>query len=220
MNKNCVHRNTIRRSYEHISSKWNQTNSEVGWRNLLDFLHSVHHLYAYHVINYKENWLGTFLDQFLMNKEKLTRAGFEPATSGLTCRHSTSDWCPPEQRYWQNSETANIGLVSSVGRVPACQSGGRRFKSRSSKLFFVHPKFIYMLIILSKPRILYLKGQGHFPLMKGTSIIKSKRLWQYFRGAPRLKEGQQRQWPSWNLSCIRSLMPHDSIFWKVTVDHN
>ena len=31
---------------------------------------------------------------------------------------------PPEQRYWQNRETANIGLVSSVGRAPARQSAG------------------------------------------------------------------------------------------------
>ena len=29
----------------------------------------------------------------------------------------------PEQRYWQNMETANVGLDSSVGRAPACQSG-------------------------------------------------------------------------------------------------
>ena len=34
---------------------------------------------------------------------------------------------------------ANVGLDSSVGRAPARQSGGRRFKSRSSKFFFVHP---------------------------------------------------------------------------------
>ena len=38
---------------------------------------------------------------------------------------------PPEQRYWQNRETANVGLDSSVGRAPVRQSGGRRFKSRS-----------------------------------------------------------------------------------------
>ena len=44
-------------------------------------------------------------------------------------------------RYWQNWENASIGLVSSVGRAPAHQSGGRRFKSRSSQSFFVHPKF-------------------------------------------------------------------------------
>ena len=50
----------------------------------------------------------------------------------------TSDW-RPEQRYWQNRETANVGLDSSVGRAPARQSGGRRFKSRSSQFFFVHP---------------------------------------------------------------------------------
>ena len=48
----------------------------------------------------------------------------------------------PEQRYWQNRETTNIGLVSSVGRAPARQSGGRRSKSHSCKFVFVHPKFI------------------------------------------------------------------------------
>ena len=30
------------------------------------------------------------LDKFRMDKEKLTRAGFEHATSGLTCQHSTN----------------------------------------------------------------------------------------------------------------------------------
>ena len=46
---------------------------------------------------------------------------------------------PPEQRYWQNRETANVGQDSSVRRAPAHQSGGRRFKSRPSKFVFVHP---------------------------------------------------------------------------------
>ena len=45
----------------------------------------------------------------------------------------------PKQRYWQYRETANVELDSSVGRAPARQSGGRRFKSRSSQFFFVHP---------------------------------------------------------------------------------
>ena len=54
-----------------------------------------------------------------MNKDKFNRAGFEPATSGLT---------------W---------LDSSVGRAPARQAGGRRFKSRSRQFFSVHPKFIF-----------------------------------------------------------------------------
>ena len=49
---------------------------------------------------------------------------------------------PPEQRYWQNRQTANVGLDSSVGnangRAPARQCGGRRFKFRSSQFFFVH----------------------------------------------------------------------------------
>ena len=55
---------------------------------------------------------------------------------------------PPEQRiiYWQNRETANIGRVGSVGRASARQSGSRRFKSRSSKFVFVHPKFIKKLL--------------------------------------------------------------------------
>ena len=42
----------------------------------------------------------------------------------------------------QNRETANIGLVSSVGRAPARQSGGRSFKSCSSKFYFVYPKLL------------------------------------------------------------------------------
>ena len=59
---------------------------------------------------------------------------------------------PPKQRYWQNRETANIGLVSSVGRALARQSGGRRFKSCSSQLFFVHPKFNSIKITLCKKK--------------------------------------------------------------------
>ena len=54
-----------------------------------------------------------------------------------------------EQRYWQNRETANIGLASSVGRAPARQSMGRRFKSRSSQFFFVRPTQNILLLVLS-----------------------------------------------------------------------
>ena len=59
-------------------------------------------------------------------------------------KKKTSDWRPPEQRYLQNRETANVGLDSSVGRAPACQSWGHRFKSRSSQFFFVHPNLSKM----------------------------------------------------------------------------
>ena len=46
----------------------------------------------------------------------------------------TSHWRPP------NKDIDKIGrppivLVSSVGRAPALQSGGHRFKSRSGKFF-------------------------------------------------------------------------------------
>ena len=34
--------------------------------------------YRYRVINYKGNWLATILNNFLMNKDKFTTAGFEP----------------------------------------------------------------------------------------------------------------------------------------------
>ena len=51
----------------------------------------------------------------------------------------TSDWRPPNKDIDKNRETANVGQDSSVGRAPARQSGRRRFKSRSSKCFFVHP---------------------------------------------------------------------------------
>ena len=73
----------------------------------------------------------------------------------------------PEQRYWQNRETANVGLDSSVGRAPARQSGGRRFKSRSSQFFFVHPNLskkrtqsvslvVYCMILVLTDEILVL----------------------------------------------------------------
>ena len=39
-------------------------------------------LLYHHVISHKGNWLGTFFDQFWMDKEKFTRVGFEPV-----------DWC-------------------------------------------------------------------------------------------------------------------------------
>ena len=83
-----------------------------------DFKHVVH------VINHKGNLAkGQYMVEWLLT-------GTRPQLP------------PPPQRYWQNRETANIGLVSSVGRAPARQSGGRRFKSRSSQFFFVHPKFV------------------------------------------------------------------------------
>ena len=47
-----------------------------------------------------------------------------------------------------------IGLVSSVGRAPACQSGGRRFKPYSSKFFFVHQK-IYLKCTQSVSLLVY-----------------------------------------------------------------
>ena len=50
----------------------------------------VRYKYFCHVMNHKGNWLGAFLGKFWMNKEKFTRAGFEPATSGLTCWRTTN----------------------------------------------------------------------------------------------------------------------------------
>ena len=38
-----------------------------------------------------------------------------------------------------NKEKFTRAGLEPVGRAPARQSGGRRFKSRSSKYFFVHP---------------------------------------------------------------------------------
>ena len=79
----------------------------------------------------------------------------------------------PEQRYWQNRETVNVGLDSWVGRAPAHQSGGRRFKSRSRKFFFVHP---YIPVLTSKRKrdsgILGMKFSwdvGHFVLCQSST---------------------------------------------------
>ena len=62
----------------------------------IEILHGVtanfltYYYYYYHVINHKGNWLGTFFEKLLINKEKIRRARFETATSRLTCRRSTN----------------------------------------------------------------------------------------------------------------------------------
>ena len=117
------------------------------------------------VMNHKGNWLGTFLKiNFGWTKKNLVerdlnlrppdwRARALPLPTllhdiyrkkvvSLYGASPSRLFPPPPQRYWKNRETVNIGLVGSVGRAPARQSGGRRFKSRSSKFFFVHPKII------------------------------------------------------------------------------
>ena len=79
----------------------------------------------------------------------------------------------PEQRYWQNSVTANIGLDSSVGRELACQSGGRRFKSRSSQsfhsyvwLFFNYQTYTILYILILTKLILLLPHISNFSVFK------------------------------------------------------
>ena len=76
----------------------------------------------------------------------------------------------PEQRYWQNRETANVGLDSSVGRAPARQSGGRRFKSRSSQfsLFIL----IYLKSVPSQFPLWFIMNFNNNPLVFKKYIIK------------------------------------------------
>ena len=52
----------------------------------------------------------------------------------------------PRSSWVKNTQTANAGLVSSVGRAPARQSGRRRFKSRSRQCLFVYPKFNFNVV--------------------------------------------------------------------------
>ena len=73
----------------------------------------------------------------------------------------------PEQRYWQNRETANVGLDSSVGRAPARQSGGRRFKSRSSQFSL----FIQIYITLHNKVILWSLWVICWPLLDVVLLI-------------------------------------------------
>ena len=44
----------------------------------------------YNQIYHNGNWLGNMNTLFGVNKETLTRAGFESATIGLMCRHCTT----------------------------------------------------------------------------------------------------------------------------------
>ena len=48
------------------------------------------------------------------------------------------------QKYWQNRETTNKGLDSSVGGAPTLQSGVPWFESHSSQFFFVQPPKIVL----------------------------------------------------------------------------
>ena len=56
----------------------------------------------------------------------------------------TSDWRPLNKDIDKIGRPSIIiiGLVSSVGRASTRQSESRSIKSRLSKFFFVHPKFI------------------------------------------------------------------------------
>ena len=71
----------------------------------------------------------------------------------------TSDWRPrpppphPPNKDIDKIGTPPIGLVSSVGRAPARQSGGRRFKSRSIKFVFVHPKLGQLMNVVALSRV-------------------------------------------------------------------
>ena len=69
-----------------VGVKWNvlkciaiviYDNSNAFWHIRGCTIRGYNFFYKYHVINHKGNWLGTFLDKFWMNREKLTRAGFE-----------------------------------------------------------------------------------------------------------------------------------------------
>ena len=75
----------------------------------------------------------------VLNKELITKGNNGSSVCGYCCKirrnHRPDD-------IEKNRETANIALVSSVGRAPVRQSGGHRFKSRSSQFVFVHPKSI------------------------------------------------------------------------------
>ena len=77
-----------------------------------------------------------------------------------------------EQRYWQNRETANIGLVSSVGRAPARQSGGHRFKSHSHQFVFVHQKK-FLKCTQSVSLVVYYSDDCEEVPIRGTCTRKS-----------------------------------------------
>ena len=144
-----------------------------------------------------------------MNKDKFTRAGLEPATSWLTCRGSTNYgapvrshetiYCPLARDHAQVTIQPgnNVGLNSSVGRAPARQSGGRRFKSRSSKSFFVHPnlsKICTQSVSLITQRNKLMKLQHVFKLCKNILKFESCIMILFIKG----------QKPLW------SVPPHDS----------
>ena len=85
----------------------------------------------------------------------------------------------PEQRYWQNRETARY--CSSVGRAPVRQYGGHRFKSRSSQFFFVYPNLSVHKhvkhVSLPLPHPLFLQVHLVFKPQKVTNMTYRKNIW-------------------------------------------
>ena len=101
----------------------------------------------------------------------------------------------PEQRYWQNRETANVGLDSSVGRAPARQSGGRRFKSRSS-----HFSLFIQIYHNNQFKDIKVKNQA----LAGTNIAASRKCFN--RNCPTcMKVSLQLVLNKSQMTCIKSL---------------
>ena len=76
------------------------------------------------------NHFGTFW----INKVKFTRAGFEPATSGLTCRCSTKKLCR--------------GLVSNVSRI---------WNYFVCTYLYVHPLYLWLSVGTARPKMTRLR---------------------------------------------------------------
>ena len=69
-----------------------------------------------------------------------------------------------------------------VGRAPARQCWGRRFKSRSSKFFFVHPK--YILLTVTPGRLTIIPGVGTQHERICIAYIKRTCTWWWCQATP------------------------------------
>ena len=108
------------------------------------------------IIIIKGNWLGAFLDKFGWTKKNLLEQDLnlrppDCCAGALPTELSRPDfWLAPPNRNIDKigRPPMYVGRDSLVGRAPARQSGNRRFKSRSSKFFFVHQNLLLLLLLL------------------------------------------------------------------------
>ena len=128
-----------------LEERWHINPEVAGWNPVS--VHSKQCIYetssvslvVYLIIRYKKSYPLQVIPRL-----PLPRLYHNMGVWSLAMRHAVVQWLltsapppPQKQSYWHNRENAKIGPNGSVGRPLAHYSVGCRFRSSSSKYFFV-----------------------------------------------------------------------------------